>query len=253
MTMLLTTATILAHQLRAPGPVSLWHLPTHNRGAAAVMEDRLGNYVVDSATLKIKSNMVLVRPGRRDDRTSGGLFVAAEEETTKVRTKIGIVVKAGPGAVNSLTGEVVPCPVKEGDVVMMSATGEVIDYNGVRHEFVDADTLLGVFAEQMSSSVAHFTPLFDGILVSTKEEEEQTTSGIALAGVDESELTIEGGEVISIGEGWRPPLGDGPIPPPLVPGDFVLYGARAGIEVEIGNKPYKVLSELEIMGKSSAQ
>ena len=56
----------------------------------------------------------------------------------------GVVVAAGPGKQHPETGKLMPCPVKEGELVLLSDfVGENVDYNGEKHIFVDADTCSG--------------------------------------------------------------------------------------------------------------
>ena len=79
-----------------------------------------------------------------EEKTGGGLFVPTGESE---QPKEGYVVAAGPGQVDRETGELIECPVSEGDLVLLSDfTGEKIEYNGEKHIFVDAGGLLGKFS-----------------------------------------------------------------------------------------------------------
>ena len=82
----------------------------------------------------------MVKLRKVDDKTTGGLFVP----TTEIeKPKEGTIVLAGPGKANPETGALIDCPVKDGDLVMLSDySGEKVDYNNEQHIFTDADTLL---------------------------------------------------------------------------------------------------------------
>lgn len=76
-------------------------------------------------------SQVLVKPRKLEDKTDGGLFVPTAESE---KPKEGFVIAAGPGTVSAETGEMIECPVKEGDLVLLSDfSGEKIDYNGENH------------------------------------------------------------------------------------------------------------------------
>ena len=86
-----------------------------------------------------------------EEKTGGGLFVPTADTE---KPKEGIVVAAGPGKVNAETGELIPSPVAEGDLVLLSDfSGEKVDYNNEKHIFVNADNLLGKFEVRVPSSV----------------------------------------------------------------------------------------------------
>lgn len=60
--------------------------------------------------------------------------------------KVGTVLKAGPGYV-SQSGQLVPNPVKEGDIVLLQlGAGTDVSLGGVVYKFVPARDLFGVFA-----------------------------------------------------------------------------------------------------------
>ena len=130
-------------------------------------------------------SQALVKLSKASDMTAGGLFVAAEA-TEKPRE--GTVVAAGPGSHHPETGVMMPCPVKEGDYVLLAEfTGEKVDYNGEQHIFCDADSLLGSF-DGSELKVGAFRPLGDLVMVAMADMETETTSGIALAGLEEALL-----------------------------------------------------------------
>ena len=123
--------------------------------------------------MKPLNNQCLVKLRKTAETTSGGLFVPTAETE---KPKEGTVIAAGPGRVHPETGKLLPCPVKEGDMVLLSDfTGEKVDYNGDKHLFVDADTLLGAF-EGGSLSASAFKPLGDRVLVSIAEQAQETST-----------------------------------------------------------------------------
>jgi chaperonin GroES len=186
---------------------------------------------------------VLVKLRRGQDQTAGGLFVASETE----KPKEGTVVAAGPGkSVGGATGALLPCPVSEGELVLLSDyTGEKVDYNGEQHMIVDADTVLGVFEDKSLTSDS-FRPLGDRMLVEIAEAAQETTTGIALAGLEEEDGNL--GAVVKVGNGT--PQADGSVRAVSVSsGESVMYQKRAGHEAELDGKRFRIVSEGECLAK----
>ena len=212
------------------------------RAPLVTMEDRLNNYVLPGP-MKPLGNQVMVKPRKTDDKTMGGLFVPTGEVEVP---KEGIVVMAGPGKAHPETGEIIPNPVKDGDLVLMgSYAGEKVDYNGEAHVFMDADLLLGSF-EGNAMTIPSFRPLGDLIMVQMAEQAEETTTGIALAGLEEEESNS--GEVVAAGPGRV--ANNGKLVPVMVsPGDSVMYSQRAGAEATVEGKMFMLVSEQDCLAK----
>ena len=94
--------------------------------------------------------------------------------------------------------------------------------------------------------VGNFKPLKDRVLVQLEEQASETTSGIALATEGSEEPTQ--GEVVSVGEGGRTPMGE-LLPMGISPGENVLYGKYAGTDAFIEGKTYKVVTAGECLAK----
>jgi len=90
--------------------------------------------------------------------------------------------------------------------------------------FMDADSILGKF-EDNALAIDKFTPLFDNLLVQLAEQETSTSTGIALAGLEEEEANS--GAVVAVGSGVYAANGD-LLPPSVSPGDSVMYSRYAG-------------------------
>ena len=86
-------------------------------------------------------------------------------------------------------------------------------------------------------------PLSDRVIVKRHETPDKTESGIALVNQKNKPLR---GTVLEVGPGrW---LGDKLIEPAVKPGDVVLFGERAGEEVEVDFEDIVlVLREAEIL------
>jgi chaperonin GroES len=192
--------------------------------------------------LRPLGNQVLVRLRRAEAKTGGGLYMPTAESE---QPKEGTVVAAGPGRMDKETGELMPCPVVPGDVVLLSQyTGESVDYNGQKHMFVDAETLLGKFADE-KVTVSGFTPLGDRVLLETAEKATETTTGIALA-LDEDE---DGnmGEAVAVGAGkyYRGELK----PVGISVGETVMYAPRTGLEATIDGRRFTIVGETDCVAK----
>ena len=189
-------------------------------------------------------SQVLVKLRKSAETTTGGLFVAGSETE---KPKEGIVVAAGPGRTDPVTGKTLPCPVGEGDLVLLTDfTGEKVDYNQEGHLFVDANNLLGSFDNKEMTAKA-FKPIGDNILVEVAEAIQETATGIALAGGDEEEED-NSGVVAAAGPGRYSHNGD-LIQIAVQPGDNVMYARRAGAEATIEDKKYMVVSERYCLAK----
>ena len=160
----------------------------------------------------------MIKMRKADDKTTGGLFVPTGEVAVP---KEGSVVLAGPGRTNPQNGDMMECPVKVGDLVLLSEyTGEKIDYNNEQHIFCDADSLLGSFSGGSPTADA-FNPLGDLIMVEMAEQETSTTTGIALAGLEEEESNS--GKVVKVGPGRYAANGK-LVAPTVTPGESVMFG-----------------------------
>jgi len=197
---------------------------------------QINNYALPGPLTPL-GNQVLVKLRKVDDKTSGGLFVPTEEVE---KPKEGVVVLVGPGKALPMTGVTQECPVKVGDVVLLQDTsGEKVDYDGESHIFCDADQLLGAFSDEQLT-VASFEPLGDLLMVEGAYQETETSTGIALAGLDEEDGNS--GEVVAVGPGRRLDNGE-LLPPSVTVGDSVMYASRAGAEVVVEGKKFVVGSD----------
>jgi len=237
MALLVTSLSLLAYQLTPLRPHGDARAP-----APSMEETRLNNYVLPGPMTPL-GNQVMIKLRKADDKTTGGLFVPTGEVETP---KEGGVVLAGPGRAHPETGEMIACPVKEGDLVLLSEfTGEKVDYNGAQHIFCDADSLLGSFDGE-KVEVSAFKPLSDLLMVQLAEQETATSTGIALAGLEEEDSNS--GVVVAVGPGRYAANGD-LVPPTVKPGESVMYGRRRGCEVTIDGKKYVVVSQEDCLCK----
>lgn len=189
------------------------------------------------------NNQVLVRLRKMQEQTGGGLFVPTAEVE---KPKEGLVVAAGPGRYHQETGNLMPCPVKEGELVLLADfVGEKVDYNGEKHIFVDADTLLGSFENKEISHTA-FRPLGDRVLVEIEAKPTETTTGIALS-LDEDDDPNQG-TVISVGAGKVQPSGEVK-PVGIEPGSNIMFTRYTGSEAEMDGKRFKIVEEKDLLAK----
>lgn len=203
---------------------------------------RLNNYNLPGPLSPLGNN-VMVKPNKVDDKSTGGLFLATEQGE---RPKDGVVVSAGPGKTHPDSGVLHPCPVKVGDLVMLNDfSGDKVEYDGEKHIFVNADTLLGYF-EGRSATVAGFRPLRDRVLVAKEEVEEATASGIALAGAEEDDANS--GEVVCCGPG-RLDADAKLLAMSVTPHDHVMYDRYSGSELTLEDKKFKLVSEADCIAK----
>jgi len=209
--------------------------------ACAMDEHRLNNYILPGP-LKPLGNQVLIKLRKLEEKTGGGLFVPTADTE---KPKEGIVVASGPGYVDPASGTLIECPVAEGDLVLLTDfTGEKVEYNGEKHIFVDADVLLGKFADK-SLSLDGFTPIGDRVLVEVAEVATETSTGIALALEDDDDSFQ--GEVAAVGagkyyNGQLKPVG-------IAKGESVMYARYAGAAAKLDGKQYKIVSEGECIAK----
>jgi len=234
--MLLAPSLLLSYQLNRVAP------PQHARAPAVSMEYRLNNYVLPGP-LQPLNNQALIKVRKVDETTTGGLFVPTADTE---KPKEGTVIAAGPGSVHPTTGTLLPCPVKEGDVVLLSDyTGENVDYCGQKHLFVDANTLLGSF-DGGSLTVSAFKPIANNIMVAMAEAVTETTTGIALAGMEEDDSNQ--GEVVAVGPGKTAANGD-VVETPVATGESVMFARYSGAEATVEGKRFKIVSADSCLAK----
>lgn len=228
----------LAYQL-SPSAV---RTPAARAPACSMDEYRLNNYILPGP-MKPLGNQALIKLRKLEEKTGGGLFVPTAETE---KPKEGFVVEAGPGRVNSETGELIESPVKVGDLVLLSDySGEKVDYNGEKHIFVDADNLLGKFTNSELAS-SSFVPLGDRVLVAVADQAKETTTGIALALDDDGE--DNSGEVVAVGSGAYADNGK-QTPVGITPGESVMFNRYGGAEAKIDGKRFKIVSEKDCIAK----
>jgi len=219
-------------------------LPTSSalRAASPVMESRLNNYVLPGP-MRPLGNQVMIKLRKADDKTTGGLFVPTQEVE---KPKEGTVVMAGPGKAHPETGKLIECPVKEGDLVLLSDfSGEKVDYNGEQHIFTDADSILGSF-EGQNPTISAFKPSRNLVVLAVSEQETETSTGIALAGLDEEEANS--GEVVAVGPGLYAANGD-LLAVSVASGESVMYARYGAADATIDGKPYKIVAENDCLVK----
>jgi len=223
------------------GPVLRAH---GTRAPACSMEEveyRLNNYIL-SGPLKPLGNQCLIKVRKVNERTGGGLFVPTAETE---KPKEGYVIAAGPGLVSAETGELIECPVAEGDLVLLSDfSGENIDYCGEKHIFIDANNLLGKF-EDKAITLEKFSPIGDRVVVECAEAATETTTGIALA-LDDDDESFQG-KVMAVGPGKYyagklSPVG-------IKAGEHVMYQRYAGADAKFDEKRFKIVFEKECIAK----
>jgi chaperonin GroES len=210
------------------------------RAPAASMQYRLNNYDLPNPPRALR-DQVLVKLRRMDDRTTGGLLVPTGDAE---KPKEGYVLTVGPGAVDGLTGKVMPVAVKEGDLCLLAnLNGEKVTYDGENCMFIQSDQIIGCY-EGGKMTIDDFRPTLDHVVLEIKEQEEMTTTGIALAGDSEDDDNV--GVVAVVGPGDLLSTGE-TLPIALSPGENVLYEHNAGVKVKIGGKDYKVVRESDCL------
>ena len=90
------------------------------------------------------------------------------------------------------------------------------------------------------------TPLYDRVLVTRIEEEEETIGGIVIP--DTAREKPQQGEVIAVGAGRILENGERQ-QPDVAAGDKVLFGKFAGTEVKHEDDEYLILREEDILAK----
>eukprot|EP00322_Chrysochromulina_rotalis_P015954 CAMPEP_0115840770 /NCGR_PEP_ID=MMETSP0287-20121206/6942_1 /TAXON_ID=412157 /ORGANISM="Chrysochromulina rotalis, Strain UIO044" /LENGTH=208 /DNA_ID=CAMNT_0003294391 /DNA_START=121 /DNA_END=747 /DNA_ORIENTATION=- len=205
-------------------------------------EYRLNNYILPGP-VKPVGNQVLVKMRKLEEKTGGGLFVPTADTE---KPKEGIVVASGPGRVNAESGELIPNPVSEGDLVLLSDfTGEKVEYNGEKHIFVEADGLLGKF-EGGKVTASSFTPIADRVLVAVAEAEKETSTGIALALDDDDDEFA--GEVVAVGAGKYLTNGQQKAVD-ITTGNNVMYKRHTGHNAKMDGKSFKIVFENDCIAK----
>ena len=168
-----------------------------SRQLHAVMQEYKLNNMALPGPLQPLEDQLLVKTSKYDDKTSGGLFVPAAA-TEKPRE--GTVIAAGPGKPHEKSGKVIECPVKAGDLVLMSEyAGEKVDYCNEAHLLMPSTEVLGIF-EGGNPVASAFKPLADNVLIELAEAATETSSGIALAG-SLSEDDSPSGKAVAVGAG----------------------------------------------------
>ena len=90
------------------------------------------------------------------------------------------------------------------------------------------------------------TPLYDRVLVTRIEEEEETIGGIVIP--DTAREKPQQGEVIAVGSGRILDNGERQ-KPDVAEGDKVLFGKYAGTEIKYADDEYLILREEDILAK----
>mmetsp|Transcript_157760 Transcript_157760/g.287428 ORF Transcript_157760/g.287428 Transcript_157760/m.287428 type:complete len:284 (+) Transcript_157760:57-908(+) len=219
-------------------------LARHSRTPTPRMDYVLNNIKIANP-LQPVGNYVLVKLSGYSDKSSGGVLIS-EESAVETMPLDGQVVAAGPGKVLKKTGELVPCPCKVGDLVILpQAGGEIVEYEGAKHLLLDADAVLGIF-EGGEKTVASIRVLQDRVMFQLPEAQTQTTSGVLIAGSLSGD--DDGGEVIAVGSGTMSSEGEMMVPLVKV-GETVVCEPDVGDEVTIEGKTLKFVFEQECLAK----
>ncbi len=97
----------------------------------------------------------------------------------------------------------------------------------------------------MSTAAAtKIQPLADRVVVKALEETEQMRGGLYIP--DTAKEKPQQGEVIAVGPGKVSDEGKR-IAPEVKVGDRVLYGKYSGTEVTVGDEPYLILRESDVL------
>jgi chaperonin GroES len=90
------------------------------------------------------------------------------------------------------------------------------------------------------------SPLYDRVLVTRIEEEEEKIGGIVIP--DTAREKPQQGEVIAVGTGRVLDNGERQ-QPDISAGDKVLFGKFAGTEIKVSDEEYLILREEDILAK----
>ena len=87
-------------------------------------------------------------------------------------------------------------------------------------------------------------PLGDRVVLSVKEEKEQTIGGFVIAGANQDKTKTA--TVVAVGEGSRTLNGD-IVTPTVKEGDTVIFEAFSGVEVKDNDETYLIVREADIL------
>lgn len=96
--------------------------------------------------VKIKplSNRVLVQRLDAEDTVAGGIILP---DSAKQKQESAKVIAVGPGQKDS-KGDLIPVPVKEGDIVLMDKyAGQEIDLDGEQYHILRSDDIIAIVVE----------------------------------------------------------------------------------------------------------
>lgn len=213
--------------------------PAHSRTPAPTMEIELNDQMIPRP-LEVLGNNVLIKLDEFRETTGGGLFLSDKA----LRSSEGVVVATGPGAAHPESAKLLPCPIKEGDTVLIGSKYTDLTYDGANHVLVDAKDVLATF-DGGTVSAGTFRPTRNRVLVDLADEITETASGIALSSGAEGAETFNG-EVISVGPGTYTKTGD-VIAPRIKKGDSVMFEPETGVEIELDGKKFRLFFEEECM------
>ncbi len=93
------------------------------------------------ATLKPLSNRVLVKRLEAEETMKGGIILP---DTAKKKQETAEVVAVGPGKCDK-NGQLIPMPVKVGDVILMDKySGQEVTINDEEHVIVRSDDIIAI-------------------------------------------------------------------------------------------------------------
>ncbi len=92
--------------------------------------------------LRPLGDRVVVKPLEEEERTKGGIVLP---DTAKEKPQKGTIVAVGPGRYNEDGDELIPMPVKKGDVVVFAKyAGTEIKLDGEDYLVLRASDLIGI-------------------------------------------------------------------------------------------------------------
>jgi chaperonin GroES len=95
-----------------------------------------------------------------------------------------------------------------------------------------------------TAAATQIQPLADRIVIKALEETEQMRGGLYIP--DTAKEKPQQGEVVAVGPGRMTDEGKR-IAPEVKKGDRVLYGKYSGTEVNVGDEPYLILRESDVL------
>jgi len=90
-------------------------------------------------------------------------------------------------------------------------------------------------------------PVGDRIIIEPLENEEVTSGGIHIPNLNNSKDITQKARIVGVGSGVLINTGER-IKPEVKVGDIVVFNKLSGMDIKIRHRPYKVITEREIIG-----